>query len=390
MFDFCINGAGMVGAATALGLARAGYSVALIEQRPPQPYCAEQSPDLRMSAISMASVNLLDELGAWSHIEAMRVRPYHGLSVWEHPDCRTDFVAQEVGYDLLGYFVENRVIQLGCHAALKSYDNVTWFSPARIEHIERNDTQPVQITLDDNSTLTCQWLIGADGAESQVRQAAGIGISGWQYQQQAMGITVQFDEPVDGITWQQFTPQGPRALLPMHENFASLIWYDMPDVLKDLKRQSNAQIKESIVAHFPPLPGDFDVLNCAAFTLIRRHASQYVLPGVILVGDAAHTINPLAGQGVNLGFKDIKALLAVLSDKPDLASTTCLKMLQEDYELPRQRDNALMMSAMDGFYSTFSNDIGPLKLLRNGLLKLAHHSGPIKQQVLKYAMGLSE
>ena len=114
-----------------------------------------------------------------------------------------------------------------------------------------------------------------------------------------------------------------------------------------------------------------------------------MLPGVILVGDAAHTINPLAGQGVNLGFKDIKALLAVLSDKPDLASTTCLKMLQEDYEQPRQRDNALMMSAMDGFYSTFSNDIGPLKLLRNGLLKLAHHSGPIKQQVLKYAMGLS-
>lgn len=389
MFDFCINGAGMVGAATALGLARAGYSVALIEQRPPQSFNAEQPPDLRMSAISIASVNLLTELGAWQYIQAMRVRPYHGLSVWEHPDCRTDFLAQEVGHDLLGYFAENRIIQLGCHAALRAYDNVTWFSPARIEKIERDEGQVVHITLDNNSTLSCQWLIGADGAESQVRQAAGIGISGWQYKQQAMGIIVAFAQPVDGVTWQQFTPHGPRALLPMHDNFASLIWYDSPEVLNDLKKQSKAQIKDRIVQHFPTLPGDFDVLNCAAFTLVRRHASKYVLPGIILVGDAAHTINPLAGQGVNLGFKDIKSLLAVLSDKPDLASTTCTRMLQEGYEQPRQRDNALMMGAMDGFYSTFSNDIGPLKLLRNGLLKLAHHSGPVKQQVLKYAMGLS-
>ncbi|MFS1704819.1 FAD-dependent oxidoreductase [Alteromonas sp. AMM-1] len=389
MFDFCINGAGMVGAATALGLARAGYSVALIEQRPPQTFSAEQPPDLRMSAISTASVNLLTELGAWQYMQAMRVRPYHGLSVWEHPDCRTDFLAQEVGHELLGYFAENRIIQLGCHAALRAYDNVTWFSPARIEKIERDEGQVVHITLDNNSTLSCQWLIGADGAESQVRQAAGIGISGWQYKQQAMGIIVAFAQPVDGVTWQQFTPHGPRALLPMHDNFASLIWYDSPDVLNDLKKQSKAQIKDRIKQYFPPLPGDFDVLNCAAFALVRRHASKYVLPGIILVGDAAHTINPLAGQGVNLGFKDIKSLLAVLSDKPDLASTTCMQMLQEGYEQPRQRDNALMMGAMDGFYSTFSNDIGPLKLVRNGLLKLAHHSGPVKQQVLKYAMGLS-
>ena len=168
MFDFCINGAGMVGAATALGLAQQGYQVAIIEQRPPQPFEAAQPPDLRMSAISVASVDLLRALGAWQHIETMRVRSYSELSVWERPDCRTDFTASDAGFERLGYFVENRLIQLGCHQALKDFDNVTWHSPAHIAGIKRSASadEPVIIRLESGDEITAKWLIGADGAES--------------------------------------------------------------------------------------------------------------------------------------------------------------------------------------------------------------------------------
>lgn len=390
MFDFCINGAGMVGAATALGLARQGYQVAIIEQCPPQPFDAAQAPDLRMSAISVASVDLLSALGAWQHIEAMRVRSYRTLSVWEQPDCRTDFDATEAGFERLGYFVENRLIQLGCHEALKSFDNVTWFSPAHIAGFSRPIAadQGVIVTLGNGEIVQARWLIGADGAESQVRQLAGIGISGWQYAQQAMGIVVKFPMPVADGTWQQFTADGPRALLPMHDNFASLIWYDNPKRLAALSRMSPDQLKQAIIEGFPPLDDDFTVLNKAAFTLIRRHASHYVLPGVILVGDAAHTINPLAGQGVNLGFKDVACLLQQTAHQ-QMYSSGFLQVLHSGYEQPRRRDNLLMMSAMDGFYTAFSNDHTPLKWLRNGLLKVVQHTGPLKHQVLKYAMGLA-
>ncbi|GGF53058.1 FAD-dependent monooxygenase [Alteromonas lipolytica] len=390
MFDFCINGAGMVGAATALGLAQQGYQVAIIEQRPPQPFNVQQPPDLRMSAISVASVDLLKALGAWQHIETMRLRSYSKLSVWEHPDCRTDFDAKDAGFDRLGYFVENRLIQLGCHQALKAFDNVSWFSPAHIASFTRsnNADDTVSVTLENGETLQTKWLIGADGAESQVRQLAGIGISGWQYAQQAMGIIVEFTQPVTDCTWQQFTADGPKALLPMHDNFASLIWYDSAARLAGLSRLSSAQLKQAIITDFPPLDDDFTVLNKAAFTLIRRHASDYVIPGVILVGDAAHTINPLAGQGVNLGFKDVACLLQQTAHQ-QAYSDDFLSQLQSGYERPRKRDNRLMMSAMDGFYTAFSNNHAPLKWLRNGLLKLAQHTGPLKHQVLKYAMGLA-
>lgn len=391
MFDFCINGAGMVGAATALGLAQQGFKVAIIEQSPPKPFDDSQPPDLRMSAISVASVELLKSLGAWSHIEAMRVRSYNQLSVWEAPNCRTDFTASDAGFERLGYFVENRLVQLGCHTALKAYDNVTWFSPAHISSVTRpTDEHPdTTVKLESGEQIKCHWLIGADGAESQVRQLANIGISGWQYAQQAMGIIVEFEQPVADCTWQQFTPDGPRALLPMHDNFASLIWYDKAENIAKYSKLSQSQLKQAIIEHFPDLEQDFTVLNQASFTLIRRHASQYVVPGILLIGDAAHTINPLAGQGVNLGFKDVACLLKVTASESVLSSPGCLQTLQSQYELPRQRDNQLMMSAMDGFYAAFSNDVTPLKWLRNGLLSVAQHAGPVKNQVLKYAMGLN-
>lgn len=380
----------MVGAAVALGLSKQGYRIAIVEEYPPEVFDPLQQPDLRMSAISVSSVNLLESLGAWQYIEAMRVRAYRQLSVWENPHCRTDFTAEETDFEQLGYFVENRLVQLGCHAALKQCNNVTWFSPAKIINVERSQqSEHVRVTLNSQKVIEAQWLIGADGAESQVRKEANIGVTGWQYGQHAMGVVVEFQQPVADITWQQFEPSGPKALLPMYGNFASLIWYDSAAKLNAIKGMGCNDLKQAIVANFPSLSADFTALKSARFPLIRRHASRYITPGVILIGDAAHTINPLAGQGVNLGFKDVVSLLEVTAGRPDISSNDFLQQLRCHYEQPRRRDNLMMMSAMDCIYATFSNNSTPLKWVRNSVLGLAQRAGPLKQHVLKYAMGLN-
>ncbi|WP_421134252.1 FAD-dependent monooxygenase [Alteromonas sp. A079] len=400
MYDFCINGGGMVGATLALGLAQQNYQVAIIEPAMPAPYRHEDGPDLRVSAISDASVTLLKALGAWPFITAMRVKPYTGLSVWDDPNHRTDFTAESIEVHQLGFFVENRVLQLGCHEALASYKNVTRITSSKISHIalpleqERDETKKVTVTLENDDVVEARWLIGADGAMSQVRQSAGVGTSGWQYAQQAMGITVKMDKPVPPVTWQQFTPHGPKAFLPMFNNFGSLVWYDSPERLKQLSALNNTQLAQQVIDNFPDelLKSDngFTICGKATFPLTRAHASHYVTGRVVLIGDAAHTINPLAGQGVNLGFRDIEALLAVTSEGLTLSSTQFYANLKTRYEAPRRRDNGLMMSAMDAFYGLFSNDIGPIKWVRNQLLSIAQHVEPAKREVLKYAIGMRE
>ena len=397
MFDFCINGGGMVGATLALGLAQQQFKVAVIEPYLPAPFKPGDGPDLRVSAISEASVTLLKALGAWEHIAAMRVKPYTGLSVWDDPSHRTDFTAQSIDMPQLGFFVENRLLQLGCHKALTQFDNVEIISGQSVEDIRLTNT--ANVNLSNGRTLEARWLVGADGANSQVRKAAGIGTTGWQYAQQAMGITIKMENAVEPITWQQFTSSGPKAFLPMFDNYASLVWYDTPDELKRIKSLKPSQLESEILKTFPEEltkgKNSFSVIDKAIFPLTRSHANHYVKDCCVLIGDAAHTINPLAGQGVNLGFKDVEAFLSVSSNfKTNSTANDLLtdgafsQMLFSNYERPRKRDNLMMMTAMDGFYTLFSNDVAPIKWIRNQLLSVAQRIEPAKQEVLKYAIGL--
>ena len=398
MVDFCINGGGMVGAALALGLAQQQFKVAVIEPYLPAPFNAETGPDLRVSAISEASVTLLKALGAWEHIAAMRVKPYTGLSVWDDPAHRTDFTAQSIDMPQLGFFVENRLLQLGCHHALKQFDNVELITGQTVQDIQLTNT--AKVSLSNGRTIEASWLVGADGANSQVRKAAGIGTTGWQYAQQAMGITIKMENAVEPVTWQQFTSSGPKAFLPMFDNFASLVWYDSPDELKRIKSLKANQLESEILKTFPDEltrnGNRFSVIDKAIFPLTRSHANHYVKGCCALVGDAAHTINPLAGQGVNLGFKDVETFLSVCTEFKPFGSDNALSLtdkvfsqrLISNYEKPRKRDNLVMMTAMDGFYTLFSNDVAPIKWIRNQLLSVAQRIEPAKQEVLKYAIGL--
>jgi 2-octaprenyl-3-methyl-6-methoxy-1,4-benzoquinol hydroxylase len=393
VFDFCVVGGGMVGSAMALGLAQLGFKVAIIEPFMPEQFESKQPPDMRVSAISLTSETLLQDLGAWAHINNMRVCPYKRLSVWDKPSCRTDFDCVAIEQPHLGHIIENRLVQLGLHAAIGAELNVVFYENLKV--IDITSTEVSQITLENGQSIQAKILIAADGGNSAVRDAANIGVQGWQYAQQALGIQIKTYDVQQDITWQQFTADGPMAFLPLYDGFASLVWYHSAANIRHLKSLSKAKLKQHIVQHFPADLADFEVLDVAAFPLTRMHANQYFKGNTVLIGDAAHTINPLAGQGVNLGFKDVAAMLSVLTkmlathDRTAILQSSHYSIWLKKYEIARRRDNLVMMSAMDLLYSTFSNNNMPLKLMRNLGLKLANHAGPIKNNAMKYAMGLA-
>ncbi|GLR75483.1 2-octaprenyl-3-methyl-6-methoxy-1,4-benzoquinol hydroxylase [Aliivibrio sifiae] len=381
-YDYTIVGGGMVGAATAIGLSKLGYRVAVIEYKAPDLFDDSQSMDIRVSAISQSSVDLLEALGAWQYIKEMRVCPYKRLETWEHPECRTRFHSDALDMEQLGFIVENRLIQLGLWQVFSTFENLNVITPAKIADLEFFTDHNV-LTLENGDKIKTKWVIGADGANSYVRQKAKIGITAWDYRQHCMLINIETAEAQQDITWQWFTPSGPRSFLPLHGNKGSLVWYDSPQRIKQLSSMNSIQLEKEIKAYFPQELGEFTVEQSGSFPLTRRHAQKYVDHRCVLLGDAAHTINPLAGQGVNLGFKDVKVLLEEIESK-GLEVDKALRI----YESRRKADNLAMQSSMDLFYTLFSNSLPAVKFLRNVGLKLADSSGALKTQALKYALGL--
>ena len=386
-YDVAVVGGGMVGAAAVLGLAQAGFRVALLEHQAPAAFEPHSAPDLRISAIGCASVALLKQLGAWPALAQMRSAPYRRLETWEWESARVAFDAAELGLPELGFMVENRLLQLALWQQLQHCDTLTLHCPARLQALRRED-ETWRLTLDDGETLTARLVVGADGAHSQVRKLADIGVSGWQYRQSCMLITVQTGAPQQDATWQQFFPSGPRAFLPLYDDWASLVWYDSPQRIRQLQSMPMAQLEQEITAAFPARLGAVKAHAAGSFPLVRRHAQRYVLPGLALVGDAAHTINPLAGQGVNLGYRDVDALLNVLLEARDQGEEWASEAVLQRYQRRRRADNLLMQSGMDLFYTAFSNRLAPLGVVRNLALMAAERAGGLKQKALKYALGL--
>ncbi len=382
-YDFLVVGGGMVGAAIALGIAKQGMSVGLIERHTPKAFQSDQPMDLRVSAISPASVNLLSELGVWERMRQMRVWPYSRLETWENEQDRVCFDAESVSVDALGYMVENRIIQLALWEACEGNELITLYADQGIAHIY-GDSQGQTVELTDGIFLKGQWLVGADGANSQVRAHANIGLTAWDYRHHCLLINVETQTATQDVTWQCFTPKGPRSFLPLGNQRASLVLYDSPQKIQHLSQLNDKDLRQEILMTFPAELGEISIIQHASFPLTRRHAQQYFKNRTVLLGDAAHTINPLAGQGVNLGFKDVKRLLKEFAK----AKGQITEEVFYAYERKRMPDNLLMQSTMDVFYVGFSNDITALKAIRNLGLGLAQKSDFLKKQVLKYAMGL--
>ncbi|WEA04731.1 3-demethoxyubiquinol 3-hydroxylase [Pantoea dispersa] len=385
-FDVVVVGGGMVGAALACGLAQQQFRVAVIERAEPAAFDASLAPDIRISAIGASSVALLRQLNVWPRVQAMRCAPYRKLETWEWQSAHVTFDAAALGIPELGYMVENSVLQRALWEQMQQ-DGVTLLCPASLQALQAH-SGGWQLQLDDGSTLDSQLVVGADGANSRVRQLAGIGVRGWNYAQSCMLISVECEHEAGDATWQQFTPDGPRAFLPLFDRHASLVWYDAPARIRQLQNLPLSQLAKEVQANFPARVGRFQVKNAASFPLVRRHATRYVLPGLALVGDAAHTINPLAGQGVNLGYRDVDALIDTLVDARSQAQRWASLPVLQRYHRQRYKDNLLMQGGMDLFYFAFSNALPPLRVVRNLGLIAAENAGVLKRQVLRYALGL--
>ncbi len=414
-YDVIIIGAGMVGATIACGLAPSQLKVAIVDPVAPPDFVAGEQPHIRVSALSYASEQILRNVGAWKFLEQTRICPYRHLAVNELPAkdgiaavlpdistwARTRFSASDIGQEHLGHIAENDLIQHSLHQAMAEHGNIDIQCPQRVASMDL-DGPSKQVTLEDGSVLSAPLIIGADGARSQVRAEASIGQYKEQYEQHAFVATVTYSGSAQDITWQSFTEHGPLAFLPLagkvnggpddsrDRHYGSLVWYDYAGSIDKLSGLSTTELRKVIQAAYPAtLPPLVEVHQTARFPLFKSHANQYVKPGIALVGDAAHTINPLAGQGVNLGLMDAAVLVETISKALVSGSDHFSIELLRSYEKKRRIANASMMSIMDAFYYGFENKHLPVRVARNLGLGLAQRLGFAKNKVMKYATGVS-
>jgi 2-octaprenyl-3-methyl-6-methoxy-1,4-benzoquinol hydroxylase len=386
-YDVLIVGGGMVGAALGCCLGGGDFRVAIVESVYPSAYRPNQEMDLRVSALSVSSQTVMETVGAWQGVVSRRYCPFKRMRVWETTGD-AEFRADDIARPQLGHIVENRVIQLAFLEQIEQFENIDLFCPVATRKIiyEGNGSS---VELEDGRVLSGRLLVAADGGHSRVRQVSGIGVTAWDYRQHALVISVETEDGQQDMTWQRFVPSGPQAFLPLPGHHASLVWYNSPDEIRRLGGVSDDVLLAELRREFPDCLGGLRrIVGRGSFPLKRQHAQDYVKPGVALIGDAAHTINPLAGQGVNIGFMDAAALAEVIISAAmqnyDFADVSVLL----EYEKSRRRDNLLMMTTMDLFYRVFSNPHLPVKVFRNLGLGLAERLAPAKKRVMRYAMGL--
>ena len=386
-YDVIIVGGGMVGAAVACAMGNSDLKVALIEQAMPEEFSPEQAHDLRVSALSIASQQILQTVGAWDAVVAMRMCPFKRMRVWETAGD-TEFNSDAIAYDALGYIVENRVTQLALLQRAQEFSNIDFLCPSLIRKIHYVDGKG-SVELDDGRILSARVLVAADGGQSRLRQTVGLGVTSWDYQQHAMVIYVETDYAQQDITWQRFVATGPQAFLPLSGNYGSIVWYNTPDEVRRLKALPGQELLIELTKTFPECLGKINkILGVASFPLKRQHAQEYVKQGIALAGDAAHMINPLAGQGVNIGLLDAATLAEVLIDASNKGRNIADVAVLKRYERLRRNENLKMMTVMDLFYRIFSNQVMPVKFFRNLGLGLAERITPLKNKVMRGAMGL--
>lgn len=388
--DVLVVGAGMVGAAAASLLARSGYSVAVIEHHEPAAFDVSQPVGLRVSAISPGSAAVLNETGAWKQVLNSRHRHYREMRVEDRDESSVlTFQAAEFGLDTLGTIVENDLVQWALWQALSMTAGVDVHCPDRLAEIDFIDGLP-QARLESGKRVRARLLVGADGADSRVRRLLGIGSDHWEYGQMGVVAVVQGARPNPGVAWQRFVDGGPVALLPLADGTSSLVWTCPEARAKELLQlDDEAFLFElgSAVAGSPDhWPGELVAIGPrAAFPLTMRLSERYRGRRSVLLGDAAHVMHPLAGQGVNLGLLDAAALAEVLvvarRDGLDCGDDAVLRR----YDRWRRSEAEVMCRGVHGLRGLFLPQ--GLGLLRRVGLGLVGRSWTLREAFIRRAAG---
>lgn len=389
LIDAVIVGAGMVGAATALALARAGLKVAVIERHPVSPPQPGEPVDLRVVAIAPHAQRLLSELGVWADIAAVRACAYQRMQVVDAAGGSSlSFAAADYGWPCLGHIVENRLVAGALWRAVERESGVRLLLGDELQSFE-TDSGGVRVRLASGGVLGARLLVAADGVNSRVRNELLIGVDGAPYGQSGLMAHIDLERPQPGLAWQRFLPSGPLAFLPLSDGRASIVW-TLPTeranaLVAEPVEQFEAQLQRASAGQFGRVRL---AAERAAFPLRLQIAQRFVDQRVILVGDAAHVVHPLAGQGVNLGFEDISALLASVAraraaQRAPFGDSDLLRWGRE-----RRSEATLAARAFDGLNRLYGVAEGPLVAARALGLRVIDHLPPVKRKLAERAAGI--
>jgi 2-octaprenyl-3-methyl-6-methoxy-1,4-benzoquinol hydroxylase/2-octaprenylphenol hydroxylase len=386
--DVAVVGGGMVGAAAALALARAGFATALLEARAPAAWDAGAEVDLRVVGLAPSSIALLDELDVWTSIRSARAGPYTHMHVWDaESGAAIDFDAASEGRDRLGCIVENSLVQWTLWQALETA-GVRRLCPAEVKGFEAREDR-VQLELADGEMLSAGLLVAADGAASPLRQLAGIGTRGRDYAQRAVVAHVVTERPHQDTAWQRFLPGGPLALLPLGDGRSSIVWS-----LPEAEAQHVLALDDRAFLDALGVASDFRLGRIvastprAAFPLKLQLAERYQAERFVLLGDAAHAVHPLAGQGVNLGLRDVAelrdTLLAARAAGRDIGAVHVLRR----YARRRRSADTLDALGFDALARVYAWQSPALIAARGVGVRLLDRLAPLKRRISEHAAGL--
>jgi 2-octaprenylphenol hydroxylase len=394
-FDVVIVGAGVTGLTVAALLAQSPQSsrlrLTVIDAAARPVFSADDGVALRVSAVALGSAALLESVGAWEFVQSSRVGVYDHMRVWDesgHADSSSalSFDAAEFAVPQLGFIVENVLLQ---QALLNVLDNsdVELIFEAPISALQE-EGQKYRVAI-DNRNFDADLVIGADGARSFVRKSVAISTRDWPYGQSAIVTHLTPEKPHQNTAWQRFLRDGPLGMLPLSDGRISVVWSTGENTAEQALTASDEELGEMLSAASDYVLGALTVAGPrGAFPLVARHAEKYVLPGVALIGDAAHAVHPLAGQGANLGLRDAAVLAQVINTA--LAKDECPgdRPVLRRYERARKGENAQMMHLMTGLNRLFATDSTLVRELRVIGMRLFNNSGPLRDRAVKVALGV--
>ncbi|WP_299808162.1 FAD-dependent monooxygenase [uncultured Shewanella sp.] len=386
-YDVAIVGGGMVGLATAIGLAMEGIKVVVIDAG--QTQAVSGAPKLRVSAINKASQQLITNLGAWPYLAAARVSPYQKMQVWDKDSLgKIDFDAHSLSETHLGSIIENDAIAFALAERASEFSELTYIENQRLERIAFGERE-AWLTLDNGDNLSAALVVAADGANSWVREQCKIPMTFWDYNHHAIVATIRTELPHGDTARQVFDNEGPLAFLPLYEkNLCSIVWSVSPEKATELLALDKVDFERALTAAFDGRLGMCTLESeRQSFPLRMRYARHFARPRLVLAGDAAHTIHPLAGQGVNLGFLDAASIVEVVSELKQQGKDIGDYKYLRDLERWRKAEALEMITAMEGFKRLFQGTNPLKKAIRDLGLNIVDNFAPLKTLFIQQALG---